>query len=113
VKRLRLRDIGAGLGGRFRPELTVIEFVATKKGDPERGPLVRINSAEARTRLVSDGELVWVDGPRRKEIAVLAIDDSMPAGKVALRDIAGVAVAESVSVVKPDLDTPAGGRQFG
>jgi hypothetical protein len=54
---------------------------------------------------------VWVEGPRRKEIAVLVIDESIPEGRVALRDIAGVTLAEHVVIVKPDLDTPP--RQVG
>ena len=70
----------------------MLEFISTKQGDPERGPMVRLRSSEARIRLVEDGELVWVHGPRRKEVAVLVIDEAIPAGKVALADIAGVTV---------------------
>ncbi len=75
--------------------------------------MVRINSGEARIRLLEEGELVWVAGPRRNELAVLVIDDSLSAGHVALRDIAGVTVSESVTVSKPDTDTPVGKRHFG
>ena len=105
-------SVSLGLGSRFKPQLLVHEYVATKRGDPERGPMARLRSSEARIRLVQDGELVWVEGPRRKEIAVLVIDESIPEGRVALRDIAGVSLAEHVVVVKPDLDTPPG-RQVG
>ena len=101
------------LGSRFQPELMVAAFVATRRGDADRGPMVRMNSGEARVRLLQDGELVWVQGPRRKEIAVLVIDDAIPVRQVALRDIAGVAVSEHVTVMKPDLDTPVGGRHVG
>ena len=113
MKRIKLPSAAVQLGSRFRPQLLVIEYVATKKGDAERGPLVRLRSSEARRRLVEDGELVWVEGPRRKEIAVLHIDDSIPEGRVALRDIAGVTLAEQVVVEKPDFDTTPGERHFG
>ena len=101
------------LGSRFKPHLLVVEYISTRKGDPERGPLVRLRQSEARIRLIEDGELVWVEGPRRKEIAELVIDDSIPPGRVALRDIAGVSLAEEVTVTKPDLDTPPNSRQVG
>jgi hypothetical protein len=41
------------------------------------------------------------------------IDDSIPAGGIGLRDVAGVTVSESVIVSKPDLDTPVDKRHFG
>ena len=113
MKRLGMQGTGIRLGERFQPQLKVTEYVATHKGDAERGPLVRINGKEARFRLLEDGELVWVAGPRRNELAVLQIDDSVGQGHVALRDVAGVAVSESVTVTKPDLDTPVGKRHFG
>ena len=46
------------------------------------------------------------------ELAVLVIDETIPVRNVALRDIAGVTIAEHVVVMKPDLDTPPG-RQVG
>lgn len=101
------------LGSRFKPHLLVVEYVSTRKGDPERGPLVRLRQSEARIRLVEDGELVWVEGPRRKQIAELVIDESIPPGRVALRDVPGVSLAEEVTVTKPDLDTPPDSRQVG
>ncbi|HEX6574353.1 MAG TPA: hypothetical protein VF042_05225 [Gemmatimonadaceae bacterium] len=115
MKRLRLESNPAsfGLGKRFQPELRVMEYVSTQKGDTERGPQVRMNSGEAKFRLLMDGELVWIQGPRRNELAELMIDDAIPQGNVALRDVAGVTVSESVTVSKPDLDTPAGKRHFG
>lgn len=113
MKRMRVQSPQIRLGSRFEPELKVIEYVSTKKGDAERGPMVRMSGREARFRLLQDGELAWVRGPRRNELAELLIDDNIPAGQVALRDVAGVTVSESVTVMKPDLDTPAGKRHFG
>ena len=92
----------------YFPPLQVVEFTATRRGDAERGPLVRMNGNEARLRLLDDGELVWVKGPRRQELAELRVDDALPRGGVALRDIAGVAVSEIIRVVKPDLDSGPG-----
>jgi len=113
MKRMRLKSARIGLGSRYQPELKVSEYISTKKGDAERGPMVRMRSSEARIRLLQDGELAWVAGPRRQELAVLVIDDTIPAGNVALRDVAGVTVTETVIVTKPDLDTPVGKRTFG
>lgn len=113
MKRIRLADPKLNIGSRFRPLLNVIEYTSTKKGEPERGPMVRLRGSEARFRLIQDGELVWVAGPRRQELAVLQIDESIPAGHVALRDVAGVTITESVTVSKPDTDTPIGDRHFG
>lgn len=113
MKRIRLPESPLKVGSRFRPQLNVIEYTSTKRGDADRGPMVRMRGAEARFRLVQDGELVWVAGPRRQELAILVIDDEIPAGHVALRDIAGVTITESVTVSKPDTDTPIGGRHFG
>jgi anaerobic selenocysteine-containing dehydrogenase len=113
MRRFRLPATPLNLGTRFQPQLNVIEYVSTKKGDRERGPMVRLRDSEARIRLIQDGELVWVAGPRRQELALLVVDDAIPSGRVALRDIAGVAVSESVTVSKPDLDTPLGKRHFG
>lgn len=91
----------------YTPPLQVVGFVGTRRGDPERGPLVRMNADEAAARLLTDGELVWVKGPRRQELAELRIDPALPRGGAALRDIAGIAVSEIVRVVKPDLDRDA------
>ncbi len=113
MKRIRLPETKLNIGSRFRPHLNVIEYASTRKGDAERGPMVRLRSSEARFRLIQEGELVWVAGPRRQELAVLVIDDSIPEGHVALRDIAGVTITEAVTVSKPDTDTPIGGRNFG
>jgi hypothetical protein len=110
---MRLPTQGLTLGLRFQPKLKVTEYISTKKGDEKRGPMVRITSAEARIRLLEEGELVWVSGPRRNELAVLEIDDAVGEGHAVVRDIAGVTVSESVTVTKPDTDTPVGKRHFG
>ena len=89
----------------YFPPLQVVGFIASRRGDADRGPLVRMNADEARQRLLDHGELVWVKGPRRQELAVLEVDDALPRGGAVLRDIAGVAVSEIIRVVKPDLDT--------
>ncbi len=68
--------------------------------------MVWIGPADAKIRLLQQGELAWIYGPRRHELAVVQIDESVPEGSVKLRDIAGVSVSERVVVTKPDLDTP-------
>ena len=88
--------------------LQVVGFLATRSGDPERGPLIRMNSEEARVRLLSDREVVRIYGPRRYELAELRIDETIPRGGVVLRDIAGTAPSELVRVVKVDLDSDRG-----
>lgn len=89
----------------FQPPLRVAGFIATRRGDAERGPMIRMSAQEARLRLLQDGELAWVHGPRRNELAVVVIDDNVPAGGVVARDIAGITVVDSVRVTKPDLDS--------
>jgi hypothetical protein len=84
--------------------LRVRDFIATRKGDPERGPLVIMNDRDARMRLLTEGELAWVYGPRRGELATVRIDPEIVEGDVVVRDIIGVAPSEIVRVVKPDLD---------
>jgi hypothetical protein len=90
----------------FQPELRVIDYVATRKGDPERGPQVRLSGVDARFRVLSNGELAWVRGERGQQLAEVLIDDSFPQHTCGLRDIPGVLPSESVTVAKPDLDTP-------
>jgi anaerobic selenocysteine-containing dehydrogenase len=97
----------------LRPGLMVAQYIATRPGDGDRGPLVRMHSSEARKRLVEDGELVWVYGPRRHELAVLVVDDSVSPGHVVARDILGVAPAETVRVVKHDFDVGRSTRNLG
>jgi anaerobic selenocysteine-containing dehydrogenase len=85
--------------------LWVAELVATRLQDKERGPMVTMNPTDARSRLLTEGELAWVYGPRRHELATVRIDPDIRAGNVVLRDISGASPSEVVRVVKPDLDT--------
>ena len=97
----------------LRPGLMVSKYIATRPGDSDRGPLVRLHSDEARKRLVVDGELVWVYGPRRHELAVLVVDDSVHPGHIIARDILGIAPTEIVRVVKHDFDAGRTTRNLG
>ncbi|MBA3656775.1 MAG: hypothetical protein H0W69_05415 [Gemmatimonadaceae bacterium] len=89
----------------FQPPLRVAGFIATRRGDPERGPLIRLSPLEAKLRMLQDGELAWVHGPRRNELAVVVIDEAVPDGGVVARDIAGITIVDSVRITKPDLDS--------
>jgi hypothetical protein len=84
----------------YNPPLQVIRFIATRKGDAERGPQVSLQPWEAHLRGIRDGETVWVYGPRRHDLAAVHIDDSLPRGAVVARDIAGLAVSEVVRLVR-------------
>ena len=84
--------------------LQVVGFIATKRTDPERGPLVKIRPDDALMRLIEDGELVWVYGPRRHELAPVVYDDALPRGGVVVRDIGGITVTEIVRLVKMDIE---------
>jgi anaerobic selenocysteine-containing dehydrogenase len=90
----------------YNPPLQVVGFLGTRRGDPERGPQVRLRSEEAALRMLSDGEMAWVEGPRRQELAPVVVDDAVPRGGVVVRDIGGLAVSEIITLRKPDLDTP-------
>ena len=90
----------------FTPPLQVVGYIGTRRGDADRGPEVRMNVNEAARRALIDGELVYIYGPRRHEIAVLRVDDSVPRGGVVVRDVAGVAPSEVVRVRKVDDDRP-------
>lgn len=90
----------------YNPPLQVVHFIGTRKGDAERGPQVQINSTEAGLRMVQSGELVWVEGPRRKEIAELIVNDEVPRGSLVARDIFGLSVTDVVRISKTDMDRP-------
>jgi hypothetical protein len=90
---------------RANPPLHVVGFIATRRGDADRGPQARMSTEEAQRRLLNDQELAWVQGPRRTELATIIIDDSVPRGGVVLRDISGAGVSEVIRVQKPDYDT--------
>jgi hypothetical protein len=88
------------------PPLRVARLIATRASDAERGPEIRLRSDDAQMRLVSDGELVWIYGPRRQELATARIDDSLPRGDVVLRDVAGASPSEIITIVKAAYGTP-------
>ena len=88
----------------YNPPLQVVGFVGTRRGDEERGPAISLNREEASLRLLVDGELVFIQGPRRKELAPVIVDDDVPRGGVIVRDIAGVMVSDVIKLVKPDMD---------
>lgn len=90
----------------YNPPLQIVGFQATRRGDAERGPLVRLRADEARLRLVSDGELVWIQGPRGKALAPLVVDDAIPRGGVVVRDLPGLSLADVVRIMKVDMDRP-------
>lgn len=96
---------------RSNPPLHVVGFFGTTRRDTDRGPQVRLNTEEARLRLLDEGELTWVQGPRRNELAAVVIDDAVPRGGCVLRDIAGVSVSEVIRIQKVDHDTPPSPRQ--
>jgi len=84
--------------------LRVAHLIATKRTDQERGPQVILSPRDARSRLLTEGELAWVYSPRRQELATVHIDPGAREGDVVLRDISGASPSELVRVVKPDLD---------
>ena len=86
--------------------LRVEGFIATRRDDLERGPQVRLRADDARYRLLTDGELALVEGPRGQQLAQVRIDDTVPRGGVVVRDVGGVSPSEIVYVMKPDLDAP-------
>lgn len=90
----------------YNPPLQVVGFIGTRISDAERGPLVALNDGEARQRGITDGELVWVYGPRRHDLAPVHIDAGVPRGGVIVRDLAGLAPTEIVRLVKVDTDRP-------
>ncbi|MBI3791458.1 MAG: hypothetical protein HY275_11350 [Gemmatimonadetes bacterium] len=92
--------------------LQVVGYVATRKDDAERGPKVWMRGDDAAARMLQDGELVWIYGPRRQQLAPLAIDDALPRGGVVVRDVVGVAVTELVRIRKPDFDRAEDRRKY-
>lgn len=90
----------------YNPPLQVVGFLGTRRGDVERGPQVRLRGEEAALRMLTDGEMAWIQGPRRQELATIVIDDAVPKGGVVVRDIAGLTVSEIITIRKPDLDSP-------
>src|SRR5947209_10435902 len=85
--------------------LRVVKLIATRQSDVERGPMVIMSESDAKMRLLTDGELAWVYGPKRHELAAVRIDPGARQGDVVLRDVFGAQPSEIVRVVKPDLDS--------
>lgn len=98
--------VGRGTFSGFSPPLQVVGYIATSRGDADRGPLIRMRPDDALIRLLTDGELVRVLGPRRSEFAPLVLDETLPRGGVVVRDLSGIAVTDIVRVVKADFDSP-------
>jgi hypothetical protein len=88
----------------YNPPLQVVGFIGTRRGDEERGPAISVNADEARLRMLVNDELVFIVGPRRKELAPVIIDDEVPRGGAVVRDIAGLMVSDVIKLVKPDMD---------
>jgi hypothetical protein len=88
----------------FAKPLQVTGYIATRKGDAVRGPMVRLRPEDALVRLLMPGELVRVISERRSELAELEVDESVPKGGAILRDVAGAAVSEIIRVVRLDTD---------
>src|SRR3954468_3727601 len=99
-------DTTTGDGRLLNRPLRVAKLIATRTGDAARGPQVTLNPADAASRLLNEGELAWVYGPRRQELAEVRLDQSIKLGEVVLRDVVGASPSETVRVIKPDLDRP-------
>jgi anaerobic selenocysteine-containing dehydrogenase len=89
---------------RINRPLRVERFIATRSGDAERGPMVTLHPLDAADRLLNEGELAWVYGPRRHELAEVRLDATLRRGDVVLRDVAGSSPSEIIRVIKPDMD---------
>ena len=90
----------------FNPPLQVVGFVGSRRGDADRGPAIWLRSDDATMRGVADGELAWIYGPRRHDLAKVIIDDTLPRGGVVVRDVAGLAPTEIVRLVRVDAERP-------
>lgn len=67
--------------------------------------MIWMNPDDARVHLLTDGELVWVQGERGNQLAELVIDPDVERHTCVLRDVPGILAAEGVRVTKPDLDS--------
>ena len=71
--------------------------------------MVMLHPSDARARLLTDGELAWVYGPRRHELATVRIDteDSLKLGDVVLRDVPRSPDAGVIADYHGSFDDPA------
>ena len=90
------------MAGLYNPPLQVVRFVGTRPGDTDRGPEIRLQAWEAHLRGLKDGDVAWVYGPRRHDLAKVRVDESVERGTVVAQDIAGLAVSEIVRLVRVD-----------
>lgn len=88
----------------YNPPLQVVGFVATRRGDAERGPAITLRPDDAELRGVQDDTFVWVYGPRRHDLAAVLLDPSLPRGGVVVRDVAGIAPTEIIRLVRVESD---------
>jgi succinate dehydrogenase / fumarate reductase cytochrome b subunit len=87
----------------YNPPLQVVGFIGTRAGDEDRGPQIRLNAEEARFRLILDGELVWIYGPRRHELApVVWITRVVMGTAVLLHVVLSIQITMENSKAKPD-----------
>lgn len=86
----------------YNPPLQVVRFVDTKPGDQQRGPEIRVQAWEAHLRGLHDGDLAWVYGPRRHDLARVRVDDSVARGEAIAQDIGGLAVSEVIRLLRTD-----------
>ena len=91
---------------RTNPPLQVVGFVGSRRGDAERGPAIRLRPDDARMRGIENGDLVWIYGPRRHDLAAVMLDDALPRGGVVVRDVAGLAPTEIIRLVRVDAERP-------
>ena len=96
----------------FNPPLRVLELIAPRVTEPARTTMIWMNAADARMRSLTDGELVWVYGPRRHELAGLEVDDTIPRGHCILRNVAGASPSEVVTVRKVEDDSATDRSQY-
>lgn len=92
------------MSGELNRPLQVAQLIGTRSGDEERGPLIWMNKEEAVRRMLLDGELVRITGPRRVEFATLMIDNRVKRGEAILRDLIVAAPSELIKVHKPEWD---------
>ena len=90
--------------------LQVVGFIATRLSDAERGPQIRMRPQEAVERMLTDGELVLVEGPRRQQLAELHREQLELYGRL----LAGDGLPQRQAILFVDgpwlTELPSGGR---